>query len=408
MEAGAHVIGGAAAWDRRMQPSLHVAIVGLGFGAEFVPIHLHHPLVREVTVCDADPALRRAVRERFGAQHEAESLERILADPGIDAVHLVTPIPRHAAQAVAVLRSGKHCACTVPAATSLEDLHALVRARRESGRVYMMMETAVYTREFLMVEEWHRRGELGRIQFLRGAHYQDMEGWPSYWAGLPPMHYATHAVAPLLRLAATRATRVRCLGSGTMRPELRAAYGNPFPVETAQFELAAGDAVAEVTRSLFETARSYTEAFTVLGSEASFEWQQLEKEDPLRFSFAPGDHARGRRQTAARVAAPDRADRLPEAIRRFTTRGVYDATNAHRSFTHGGGHGGSHPHLVHEFLSAIAEGRESAIDAVTAAEWTAAGICAHHSAQRGGEPMAVPDFSQAARKLGDGAAVAQP
>ena len=31
-----------------------------------------------------------------------------------------------------------------------------------------------------------RKGELGRIQFMRCAHYQDMEGWPDYWLGFPP------------------------------------------------------------------------------------------------------------------------------------------------------------------------------------------------------------------------------
>ena len=48
----------------------------------------------------------------------------------------------------------------------------------------MMMETVVYSREFLFVKELYDRGELGRIQFLRGSHQQDMEGWPGYWEGL--------------------------------------------------------------------------------------------------------------------------------------------------------------------------------------------------------------------------------
>ncbi len=378
-----------------MKQKIHVAVVGLGFGGEFVPIYLHHPAVRAVTVCDLDPASRRRAAERYGVTRDVATLAEVVSDPDIDAVHLVTPIPEHAAQSVSVLRAGKHCACTVPVATKLEDLEELVRARHESGKTFMMMETAVYTREFLMVQEWHARGEFGRIQFLRGAHFQDMEHWPAYWRGLPPMHYATHAISPLLRLAGSRARRVRCLGSGTMRRELREAAGNPFPVESALFELERGEAVAEVTRSLFETARDYTESFSVLGSERSFEWQQLESELPVRFVLEDlrGGHSRGRGHGIERIAAPDRAHLLPTEIRRFTTRGVYDASQPHRSFTHGGGHGGSHPHLVHEFLSAIVEGRPSAIDAVTAADWTAPGICAHLSAMRGGEAVDIPDFA---------------
>lgn len=376
-----------------MNGKIHVAIVGLRFGAEFIPIWLHHPAVRAVTLVDSDPAVLARMAERYGVVRTAPGLEAVLRDPDVDAVHLVTPIPLHASQAVAVLRSGRHCACTVPAATTLEDLHALVAARRASGKVYMMMETAVYTREFLQVQAWHRAGGLGRIQFLRGAHHQDMECWPAYWMGLPPMHYATHAVGPLLRLAGTRAERVHCFGSGSMRDELVQRYGNPHPAETAILRLAGSAVSAEVTRTLFETARDYSESFAVYGSAASFEWQQLEAERPVRFAFTGAAAAwGGRALTRERVEAPDRADLLPEPIRRFTRRGVYDATNVDRSFEQGGGHGGSHPHLVHEFVSAIIEGRPAAIDAQTAAQWTAVGICAHRSAMADGAAVEVPDF----------------
>ncbi len=43
--------------------TLHVAVVGLGFGAEFVPIYLDHPDVAEVSICDANPARLRAVAD---------------------------------------------------------------------------------------------------------------------------------------------------------------------------------------------------------------------------------------------------------------------------------------------------------------------------------------------------------
>ena len=72
----------------------------------------------------------------------------------------------------------------------------------------MMMETVVYSREYLFVKELYDKGELGRIQFLRGSHQQDMDGWPDYWPGLPPMWYATHCVSPCLAILSTsRASR---------------------------------------------------------------------------------------------------------------------------------------------------------------------------------------------------------
>jgi predicted dehydrogenase len=372
---------------------LRVALVGLGFGQEFAPIYLHHPNVSGLVICDGNRDVLDSVGDKFGITDRRADLSAILSDESIDAVHLVTPIPLHAEQTVAVLRAGKHCACTVPMACSLADLTSILNAQRSSGKKYMMMETAVYTREFLYAQHLVQSGALGRIQLLRGAHYQDMENWPSYWMGLPPMHYATHAVSPLLALTQTRCTEVHCYGSGVMRPELHQQYGNPYPIETAIFRLAGTEAAAEVTRSLFHSAHAYTESFNVYGEDICFEWQQIESEEPVLFEIEPLRPGRGRATSVRRVSCPDRADLLPPQIARFARAGVYDESTPHLSFTQGGGHGGSHPHLVHEFVSSIVENRTPAIDAVTAAHWTAAGICAHDSAMRGGERVEVPDFS---------------
>jgi predicted dehydrogenase len=376
---------------------IHVALVGLGFGAEFTPIYLHHPDVSALTICDANEERLQTNGDKYEVADRCASLDEILQRDDIDAVHLVGPIPLHAEQTVAVLNAGKHCACTVPMATSLDDLRAIIAAQRASGKNYMMMETAVYCREFLFAQELVARGEFGKIQLLRGAHYQDMEAWPPYWMGLPPMWYATHAVGPLLRLAGTRTERVHCFGSGTLREELKAQYGNPFPAETAIFKLAGSDAAAEVTRTLFHVGRQYQESFNVYAEEGVFEWGQIREDHPAIFRMTPVAEALARhgarRVTAERVEPPDYAHRLPGPIQRFTKRGVYDEKHPHLSFEQGGGHGGSHPHLVHEFVSSIVEGRPPSIDAVTAADWTAAGICAHESALRGGEAVDVPDFA---------------
>ena len=361
-----------------MTDKIKVAVVGLQFGAEFVPIYRDHPDVSRVAVCDLDPAKLNAVAGKFGIADRFARLEDVLASD-YDAVHLFTPIPLHVEQTLAVLGAGKHCACAVPAATDLAGLRQIIAAQRRSGKNYMMMETAVYSREFLYVQDRYARGDLGALTFLRGAYYQDLEGpFPGYWLTMPPMHYATHAVAPLLALARTRAARVCCFGSGQLRPDLQRPGGNRFPLQTAIFQLTGTSVAAEVTRSWFQTARPYTEAFDVYGDTGGFEWQSLEHEHPLFFTLEPIDPAkRGRPTTAVRVEVPDRADLLPEAI---------------RSYTRSQGHGGSHPHLVHEFTRSIVEGRRPAIDAIVAADWTAPGICAHESALRDGERVDIPDF----------------
>lgn len=357
---------------------MRIAIVGLHFGAAFAPIYQQHPDVERVVLCDLDEPLLHAVGDRLGIAERFVGLEALLAADACDAVHLLTPVPFHVEQTLAVLAAGKHCACAVPMATDLDGLRRILAAQRQSGKNYMMMETAVYTREFLYAQDLLTRGELGHLTFLRGTYFQDLEGdYPAYWRAQPPMHYATHGLAPLLALAQTGVARVCCLGSGRLRPDIQQPGGNTFPLQTAIFRLAGTDIAAELTRSWFQTARAYTEAFSVYGDKRGFEWQQREEEEPVVFTLEPIQAGqRGRAVTTERVQVPDRADLLPEAIRAFTR----------------GGHGGSHPHLAHEFVRSIVEGRPSAIDAQTSADWTAPGICAHESAMKDGEPVAVPEF----------------
>src|SRR3546814_4120035 len=64
-----------------------------------------------------------------------------------------------------------------------------------------------------------------------------MDGWPNYWPGLPPMHYATHCVGPVLGLTRSEAEYVSCFGSGTIREELQHHYGSTFRSEEHTSEL---------------------------------------------------------------------------------------------------------------------------------------------------------------------------
>lgn len=363
------------------QGKVRVAIVGLGFGAEFIPIYQNHPNAEMYAICQRTRKKLDEVGDAFGVKQRYTSYEDLLADPNVDAIHINTPIPDHGPQSIAGLQAGKHVACTVPMATSVDQCRQIVEAQRASGKNYMMMETVVYSREFLFVKQLYDSGQLGRIQFLRGSHQQEMAGWPGYWEGLPPMWYATHCVSPCLHLPDKRAESVVCHGSGRIDEKLIPKYGSPFAIETATIKLSDSDLAAEITRSLFNTARQYIESFDVYGEKVSFEWTRVEHEPAILH----------RGETPERVSVPDFADRLPEPIRRFTTKGVYDADEAqHLSFIQGSGHGGSHPHLAHEFLRSIVEGRAPRPDAETSANWTLTGICAHESAMHGGQRVMLP------------------
>jgi len=368
---------------------LNVAIVGLGFGAEFIPIYQRHPNAHMYAICQRTREKLDAIGEAFGIERRYTDFNELIKDPNVDIVHINSPIPDHGWQSIAALKAGKHVACTVPMATSIADCRKIVELVQKTGRKYMMMETVVYAREFLFIKELYEQGTLGKIQFLQASHQQDMDGWPNYWPGLPPMWYATHCVGPVCGLTNATAEYVSCFGSGTIRKELVAKYNSPFAVESTHIKFKDSDLSARIYRSLFDVARQYRESIDVYGSKASIEWPLIEHQ-PLIMHRAKLPEPKIPRE----VKTPDFAKRLPKGIQRFTTKGVYDlAKKTHLSFTQGAGHGGSHPHLVHEFLSARIEGRDPFPNAKQSANCTCVGLCAHESALKGGTIVKLPGFT---------------
>ena len=195
----------------------NVAMVGLGFGAEFMPIYQNHPLGNIYAICQRNKEKLNKIGDTFKIEKRFTNYEDVLKDPNVDFVHINSPIPDHAPMSIAALKAGKHVMCTVPMATTVEECKIIVDLVKKTGLKYMMAETVVYSREFLFIKEMFQKGELGKIQYMAASHPQDMDGWPDYWQKMIPMHYATHVVSPCLGLVNGKAENVSCFGSGTVR-----------------------------------------------------------------------------------------------------------------------------------------------------------------------------------------------
>lgn len=392
-----------------MSKKLKIGVVGISFGMEFVAIYKKHPDVASVVIADTDERLLKIAQEKFGF-HEDEcftDIQPMLDDPEVDAIHIVTPPATHAELSIRALNAGKHCGCTIPMGMSLEELYAVIEARKKSGKQYMFLETTVFGREFFYVQDLYKKGELGKIQYMSCAHYQDMEGWPSYWEGYPPLMHPTHAIGPCLMLLGQYPSAVYARGSGKVRDSLKEKYGCPYAFEAAMVSLEDSDVTIEVERFLYGVARSYSECFRVYGENKSFEWQQLADEPPVLYTRTgelqqdmidldsdPERFNRGSEIIEQRIQVPDYSYRLPEGIAGFTTETIYNDENMHLSFKQGGGHGGSHPHMVHEFVRSIIENRKPIVDDILGAYWTGLGICAHQSALAGGKVIKIPKFKE--------------
>ncbi len=364
-----------------------MAMVGLGFGAEFIPIYQAHPDAEVVAVCRRNETEMNKLADEFGIAKRYVDFDQVLADPNVDCVHINSPIGDHAWMSLKALDAGKHVMCTVPMATTIDECRQIVEKVQDTGLKYMMAETVVYSREYLFIKQMYDNGELGKIQHLAASHPQDMDGWPAYWEKMIPMHYATHVVSPCLGLVDGLAEYVSCFGSGAVRDDIAEKSGNRFAVESCHVKIKDTDLTAHLWRCLYDVARQYRESFDVYGTKKSFEWTLIENEPHVIHTAKKPEH-----EIAEKIEVPDFADLLPEEIRRFTLpQQIHNAD--HLSFVQGGGHGGSHPHLVNEFISAIRDARDPKPNAVTSANWTCVGICAHESAMKGGEIVRLPEFT---------------
>lgn len=370
-----------------MSKPLNVAMIGLGFGSEFIPIYQALPTTNVLAVCRRNEAELKKCGEQFGIERLYQDYDSVLKDPDVDFVHINSPISDHAWMSLKALEAGKHVMCTVPMATTIDECRQIVEMVKKTGLKYMMAETVVYSREFLFIKDMYEKGELGKIQHLAASHPQDMDGWPDYWQKMIPMHYATHVVSPCLGLVNGLAEYVSCFGSGTVRDDIAQKSGNKFAVETCHIKVKDSDLTAHIWRFLYDVARQYRESFDVYGTKRSFEWTLVEHEPHVIHTAKKPEP-----EIPEKVQVPDFAHLLPKEIQKFTLPSeIHD--DQHLSFIQGGGHGGSHPHLVNEFVSALLEGRDPRPNAVTSANWTCVGICAHQSALKGGEIVRLPEFT---------------
>ena len=102
-----------------------VAVVGLGFGAEFIPIYQRHPDAECYAICQRNQEHLNEIGDQFGIERRFTKFEDLLGIDEVDAIHVVSPIADHAWMSLESLKAGKHTCCTVPMATTTEDCLAI-------------------------------------------------------------------------------------------------------------------------------------------------------------------------------------------------------------------------------------------------------------------------------------------
>jgi predicted dehydrogenase len=148
-----------------MSRKLNIAIVGLGFGSEFIPIYQRHPHAEMYAICQRSQDKLDAVGNAFGVEKRYTSFEDLIRDPLVDAVHINSPIHLHAPQAIAALRAGKHVWLEKPMTETSVQARRLVEEAERQKRVLLVDHTFLYTGSVMKMSELIHSGEVGRIYY---------------------------------------------------------------------------------------------------------------------------------------------------------------------------------------------------------------------------------------------------
>ena len=346
-------------WQPVSDRKIRFGIVGHGvceFGAAFG--FQNHPNVRVAAVSDLIPERCAKMMEACRCDKSYESLEILVQDPDIEAVFVATDAASHARHCIECLKHGKHVMTAVPAAWgSIEDAQQLLETVRKTGLKYMMAETSCFHADCYAMRKIYQAGGFGRIVYSEGEYVHYIPGdFPSYqgWrTGCPPLWYPTHSTAYYTWVTGKRYTSVSCLGFRGEHAVYQPGgnkYDNPFADQVALFYTTEG---GSSRMSMCKSVQGYGgEAGRLYGEKGSFV-----------------SNYQGTLQELPDTSRPP----LPPTVE-------------------AGGHGGSHGHLSHEFVTAILENREPLINVDEALAMTVPGIVAHQSSLKDGERLPIPQL----------------
>lgn len=128
-----------------------------------------HPSGRVAVVWDDDHERGEAEARRLGVPFESD-LDRALDRPDVQAVTVCSENAKHADQAVAAARHGKHIMVQKPMATTMADCDRIVDAVDAAGVTYMQSFNLRFDAVHELIHDLVERGEVGRLITVRRRH----------------------------------------------------------------------------------------------------------------------------------------------------------------------------------------------------------------------------------------------
>jgi UDP-N-acetylglucosamine 3-dehydrogenase len=139
-------------------------VIGLGwFGEKHLEALAAIPNVELHAICTRNPIRLAELATRFGVTRTFTDYTRMLADPELEAVSVVTMWDQHAAPTIAALQAGKHVFLEKPMASTMADCDAIVAAAGGARGWFMVGHICRFNPRYAAAREAIAAGRIGRI-----------------------------------------------------------------------------------------------------------------------------------------------------------------------------------------------------------------------------------------------------
>lgn len=165
---------------------LGYAILGLGYYATqiIMPRFAECEHSRIAALVSGTPEKLKRFGDQYGvpesARYSYETFDRIIDNPDVDIVYVVTPNSLHRVFTERAAKAGKHVMCEKPMATSSADCEAMIAACKKAGRKLMIGYRSRFQAHNIEAIKLVRDGALGPVRTVVADHGFTI-GDPTQW-----------------------------------------------------------------------------------------------------------------------------------------------------------------------------------------------------------------------------------
>src|SRR5437762_7052460 len=147
-------------------PAVRVGVIGYGYwGPNLVRNLAEVEGFRVTTVSDMSESRLALARARYPSITTTTDCHRLIDDPAVDAVVIMTPVSTHYPLALEALQAGKHVLVAKPITASSEHAVHLIEEAERRDLVLMVDHTFVYTDAVRRIKDLVDKGSLGRLYY---------------------------------------------------------------------------------------------------------------------------------------------------------------------------------------------------------------------------------------------------